>query len=166
MTDPAQYKALLHNIFRLTEDAELLIECGQWASENALAIFALEEAGKYTALLSDQQAPKKAKLHIFRQEAIRAYFKSAAIFEAFAREKDGMLEYLKEHAPESYAEAAAMPEPELIRFAIASAPRDPGFDMDKFVRKTVGKDPSMTFGEEAPTRHLSSGKAAVDSSRL
>ena len=149
MTDPAQYDALFRNIFRLVEDAELLLGHGRYASANALAIFAMEEAGKYTALLSFQEPPRKAKLHIFRQEVMGEYFKSAAVFEAFARDIDNMLEFLKHRSPEGYAQAMAMARPDLIRFAIAALSTDPTFDMDKFVRKIVGVDPSITFGDEA-----------------
>jgi hypothetical protein len=149
MTDPAQYDALFRNILRLVEDAELLLEHGRYASANALAIFAMEEAGKYTALLSSQEPPKKAKMHIFRQEVMGEYFKSAAVFEVFAREIDSMLEFLKHRSPEGYAQAMAMPRPDLIRFAIGAVSTDRTFDMEKFVRKTVGVDPSITFGDEA-----------------
>jgi AbiV family abortive infection protein len=151
MTDPARYDVLLRNIFRLVEDADLLLEAGRYSSANALAIFAVEEAGKYTALLSAQEAPKKARLHLFRQEVIGEFFKSAARFEAFALEMDSMLESLKKRSPESYAQAIAMPRGDLIRFTIASVSEDPAFDMEEFVRKTVGIDPSMTFGDEAKT---------------
>jgi hypothetical protein len=92
---------------------------------------------------------QKTKLHLFRQEQIGEYFRSAAIFEAFAHEMDGMLETLKKRSPESYAEAIAMPRPDLIRFSIGALCKDPTFDIDKFVAKIVGSDPSMTFGADA-----------------
>jgi len=149
MTDPAQYDVLMRNIFRLVEDAELLLDAGRYASANALAIFALEEAGKYTAFMSETQPPKKAKLHVFRQETIGEYFRSAAFFEAVARELDPMLESLKEKSPESYAEAMAMPRRDLLRLTMDSILTDPEFDMDKFMRRVIGIDPSMTFGAEA-----------------
>ena len=58
-----------------------------------------KKRGKYTALMSETRAPKKAKLHVFRQETMGEYFRSAAFFEAVARELDPMLEYLKEKKP-------------------------------------------------------------------
>src|SRR5690349_14739717 len=118
MVDPAQYEVLLRNIFRLVEDAQLLLDAGRYASANVLAIFALEEAGKYTALMMEAQAPKKAKLHVFRQEMMGEYFRSAAFFEAVCRELDPMLESLKHKSPESYADAMAMQRTDLLRFVM------------------------------------------------
>ncbi len=149
MQDPALYAVLLRNIVRLVEDAELLLREGRYASANALAIYALEEAGKYSSRVGEFPVPKNAKLHIHRQEVLGDYFKSAAIFEAFARELDGMLEYFKAHSPDSYADAVAMPKRDLIRFAIASMSSAPNFDMDKFVHKVLGEDPSLKFGDDA-----------------
>jgi|ERR1039458_4323746 chemotaxis methyl-accepting protein methylase len=149
MKDPATYEVLLRNIFRLVEDAELLLGARRYASANAIAIFALEEAGKYTAFLSAQEPPKKSKLHLFRQEVMGQYFKSAAIFEAFAREMEGMLRDLEKRSPESHAQATAMSRSELIAFAIDALSTDPAFDMDRFVLKVVGIDPSLKFRDEA-----------------
>lgn len=132
------------------EDAELLLDQGRYASSNALAILALEEAGKYTAILSNQKpSSKKAKLHIYHQEVIGQYFESAAMFEAFAREADGLLEYLKTNHADGYAEASQLPRDELIRFTIASIASDPSFDLKKFVRKIVAEDPSLRFSERS-----------------
>lgn len=122
---PAKYDVLLRNIFRLVDDAELLFDARRYTSANALALYAMEEAGKYTSLMSARPAPKKAKLHIHHQQVLGDYFESTAIFESFAREMDGVLEFLERNHPDSYAEAAGMPRPDLIRFAIFVSLRRP-----------------------------------------
>src|SRR5579862_8535243 len=130
MNDPSKYEVLLRNIFRLVEDAELLLSAGRFASANALAVYALEEAGKYTALITGRQA-------------MGQYFESAAVCEAFARQMDAMFDDLKQTKPHAYEEAISAPRSELIRCTVESIAGDPSFDIDKFIRRVVRNDSSL-----------------------
>ena len=51
MRDPAIFSALLANIFRLLDDGEYMLAAGRFASACDLAVYALEEAGKYAILV-------------------------------------------------------------------------------------------------------------------
>ena len=92
----------------VADDADLLLKAGRCASAKALAIMAIEEAGKYTSILSDDLPGKKTKLHLHRQEAIGRCFRSAAMFEACAREMPVFLDELKLRSPDNFAAAESM----------------------------------------------------------
>jgi hypothetical protein len=137
--------ALLANIYRIAEDADILLMAGRYASAKALAIVAIEEAGKYTSILSNDLPRKKTKLHLQRQEAIGRFFRSAAMFEACAREMPAFLEGLKLRSSDNFAAAESMTEKELITFAMDALQSDPTFDMDRFLRRVLGEDLSVKF---------------------
>jgi AbiV family abortive infection protein len=147
MQDPENYKILFENIHRLLQDAELLLDTGRWVSANATAILAIEEAGKFTSLLSSDGAKKDSRNHKRHQEAMGEYFTSVAFFEAVVREMDPMMEHLKTMSPDGYAQAMAMPRDELIRFTMTSLATDPDFDMQRFIRRVVGEDDSTGFAK-------------------
>jgi AbiV family abortive infection protein len=84
-------KSVKRNALQLVSDAELLFDYGRYARAAALAVLAVEEAGKYYLLKWNRPKPERAtRHHVSKQRTVATFSLAEAQYDAMERALNAM----------------------------------------------------------------------------